>query len=376
METPDLTSPDYWESESVDLRLNPKRPVEVSGLREFLVNDLGLRGVVVLATSGSGGSAKFVVLSKGAILASARAVNGHCGLGPDDVWLGGLSTFHVGGIGIYARAYASGASVVPMAWDAWTRDGSLFLDAVRNAQAKLTSLTPAHLWDLVRTGARCPATLRGVFLGGGRIDPPLVVGARELGWPVRATYGMSEAASQVATALDGQCEWLPLLSNWQTRTDAEGRLLLRGDALFSGYAQHDGGGWAFDPARDEEGWFVTGDRCELREGRLRFLERADGAVKVSGELISLSAMNDRLARFGIVGLVVAVPDERRGNELVMVCEEGGESLLERFNAELPQVERVVRHVVVTGLPRTEIGKLDRVRIESLAQLAVDSQPTG
>ena len=130
METPDLISPAYWESESVDLRLNPKRPVEAAGLREFLEGELGLRAVVVLATSGSSGSAKFVVLPKAAILASARAVNAHCGLETEDVWLGGLPTFHVGGLGIYARAFCNGAQVAAMAWDSWTRDGAAFLRAV------------------------------------------------------------------------------------------------------------------------------------------------------------------------------------------------------------------------------------------------------
>ncbi len=367
METPDLISPAYWESESVDLRLNPKRPVEAAGLREFLEGELGLRAVVVLATSGSSGSAKFVVLPKAAILASARAVNAHCGLETEDVWLGGLPTFHVGGLGIYARAFCNGAQVAAMAWDSWTRDGAAFLRAVDESRATLASLTPTHLWDLVGAGARCPASLRGVFLGGGRIDPALVAEARSLGWPLWPTYGMSETASQVATSLDGDGEWLPLLPGWEAETDGEGRLRLRGGCLFSGYAFREGGGWRFDPAGNAEGWFATGDRCELRGGDLRFLSRADGAVKVSGELVSLPMLNDRLAAFGIVGWIVALSGSRRGSELVLVREEGDrEDALERFNAGLPPVERLSREVVVAELPRTELGKPDRAGIEALA----------
>ena len=366
MEAIDLTSPNYWESETVDLRLNPKRVFDTDGLQQFLETECGVRSALVIATSGSSGNAKFVVLPKSAILASARAVNAHCGLTRDDRWLGGLSTFHVGGLGIYARAYCSGASVFPMEWDSWTRDGSALIDAIERTQATLTSLTPVHLYDLVSAGVTCPRTLRGVFLGGGRIDATLVIGARDLGWPIWATYGMSEAASQIATSIDGRIDWLSLLPLWQCRADADGRLAIRGAALFSGHAAKQEGRWSFDTARDEDGWYVTGDRCELRESELRFLGRCDDVVKVSGELISLSRLNLRVAECGLTGAVVAVPERRRENELVLVIEGGGGDCLGRLNDGLAPIEQVSRVVVVEHLPRTDLGKLDFGKITELA----------
>jgi O-succinylbenzoic acid--CoA ligase len=367
METTQLMDPVIWESDAVELRLNPKRPVAAEGLRAFVEDELGIRAAFVLATSGSSGVAKFVVLPKAAILASARAVNAHCGLTQDDVWHGNLSTFHVGGIGIHARASVNGAKVVPMAWDAWTRDGSAFVAAVVEARATLASLTPTHLWDLVRAGTRAPGTLRGLFLGGGCIDPVLVDQAIGLGWPIWPTYGMTETASQVATSVDGNPEWLPLLPIWKARPDAEGRLWLRGEALCEGTVTRVAGRWEFCPARDDAGWMATGDACELRGRELRFLSRLDGAVKVSGELVTLPLLNDRLAAFGIVGMVVAVPEPRRGNELVLVCERGHADAKERFNEGIPPIEQLMRVVEVASLPRSEIGKLDRVAIEAIAR---------
>lgn len=367
METADLSDPAYWESEPPDLRLNPLRPVETDGLRDYLLGELGAKASVVLATSGSAGKAKFVVLPKAALLASARAVNAHCGLTAEDVWLGGLSTFHVGGIGIYARAFANGARVAPLPWDSWTRDGSVFLEAVRREKATLASLTPAHLRDLVQAGARCPAPLRGLFLGGGAVAPELVARARELRWPVWPTYGMSEASSQIATSLDGDGAWLEVLPHWETRIDqGAGRLSIRGDALFSGYLERRGGDWRFDPAREPDGWFATGDRCQVAHGRLRFGGRLDDSVKILGELVSLASLDARLARFAIRGLVVALPHPRRGHELVLVREPGG-GALEGFNAGLAPVERVSRERVVAELPRSEIGKVDRAAVEALAE---------
>lgn len=362
MEAIDLNSPAYWESAAIDIRLNPKRPVDSTGLREFLEGDCGLRSSVVIATSGSSGTAKFVVLAKSALLASARAVNVHCGVTADDIWLGGLSTFHVGGLGIYARAVSEGASVVPMAWDTWTRDGAALIAALEESRATLTSLTPVHLGDLVRAEAKVPSSLRGVFLGGGRIEPLLVEKARALGWPVWATYGMSESASQIATSTGEATDWLPLLPIWEAATDAEGRLRIRGGALFTGYATKGDGGWTFDTARDDEGWFTTGDQVELRGRELRFAGRSDDLVKVSGELVSLSSLSARVAERGLTGLVVAVPHERRENELVLVLEGGSEKALAIFNEGLAPIEQVSRVVVLDSLPRTDAGKIDRAGV--------------
>ena len=376
MEATDLTSADYWKSGGVDVRLNPKRVVDSDGLQQFLETECGIRSAVVLATSGSGGAVKFVVLLKSAILASARAVNAHCGLTQDDRWLGGLSTFHVGGLGIYARAFCNGAKVIPMEWDSWTRDGMTLVRAIEEARATVTSLTPVHLHDLVSAGTVAPESLRGVFLGGGRIEATLVKQARDLGWPIWATYGMSEAASQIATGNDGRIDWLSLLPIWECRTDGDGRLAIRGAALFSGYATKQEGRWAFDTARDEDGWYTTGDRCELRQGELRFLGRCDDLVKVSGELISLSRLNLRLAGCGCKGVIVAVPDPRRESELVLVLEEAGDDSLLRFNNGLPLIEQASRVVRVDQLPRTDAGKLDFVEIAVIAGASHFSQPTG
>ena len=81
-------------------------------------------------------------------------------------------------------------------------------------------------------------------------------------------------------------------------------------------------------------------------------------MKVSGELVSLAGLNTRLAALGISGAVVAVPDQRRGNELVLVVEGGTAGAFDRFNSTLPLVEQVSRVIAMAELPRTDLGKLD------------------
>ncbi|MBP82660.1 MAG: hypothetical protein CMO61_02295 [Verrucomicrobiales bacterium] len=378
MEKAGLNSADYWESADVDIRLNPKRSIDDSGLNEFLTEDCGIEAAVVMATSGTSGGFKFAVLPKKALLNSAGRVIGHCGLTGEDVWLAGLSGFHVGGLGIYARAYMAGSRLVDFPGH-WERDGRRLVSVIEENGATLTSMTPTHLHDLVSHGMKAPSSLRGLLLGGGKMEPILVDRARQLGWPVWPSYGMTEACSQIATSTDGSIDHLPVLEGWELRTDGEERLAIRGESLFAGYAIKESAGWRFDEARDGEGWFVTGDRCVLEKGILQFRGRVDDLVKVSGELVSISRLNSLAGRIahdhGMDVAVVAVPDERRENSLVLVVEasrSGGREMLSWINAELDPIERIGRAVSVEKLPRTEIGKLDRDTLQSEAMAALDN----
>ncbi|MEM9283313.1 MAG: AMP-binding protein [Verrucomicrobiota bacterium] len=374
METTQLTTSAYWESEENDLRLNPRRKLSSDGLKIFIEVECGIRASVVLATSGSSGQAKFVVLSKKAMLASAQAVVDHCMLIPDDVWLAGLSGYHVGGLAIYARAFLTGSRVEELVPGKWDREGRRFVESCERSQPTLTSMTPTHLYDLVTHGVRAPGSLRGVLLGGGRIEASLVARAQELGWPLWPSYGMTESASQIATDIQGQVSDLPILPGWECRVASDGRLAIRGEALFSGYIAGRPGTWEFEEGVDAEGWFLTGDRGTVQEGRLSFLERADDLVKVSGVLVSLSRIHDRASALalenGTQAAVVPIPDERRENDLVLVVERQSdldvEAMRERLNSQLDGIERIVRVRQVEALPRMETGKLDQSQLRVIA----------
>ena len=66
----------------------------------------------------------------------------------------------------------------------------------------VVSLVPTQLRRLLDAGARPGARLRAVLLGGAAATPDLLEEARAAGWPVRATYGLTQACSQVA--VDGR----------------------------------------------------------------------------------------------------------------------------------------------------------------------------
>src|SRR5207248_10782092 len=127
-----------FESSDSHLLLNPRMPAEERARLEALVPPLPAH--VFVATSGTTGAIKLVALSKQAIPASAAAVNERLAASANDVWCRVLPYFHVGGLGIHARAHLSGARVLEMPWDA---------HAFAAAEATLASLVPAQVHDLV-----------------------------------------------------------------------------------------------------------------------------------------------------------------------------------------------------------------------------------
>lgn len=333
-----------------------------------------LRGHVFFETSGSTSAPKWIALSKDALLASAAAVNAHLGVDASSCWGLALPLHHVGGFGVAARAYQAGcrAEVLPGRWNA-----AAFTAWLENRGVTHTSLVPAQVHDLSTAGLRAPASLRAIVVGGGRLDAETGRAARALGWPVLASYGMTEAASQIATQDPAalyeiyQPAPIPLLPVWNAETDATGRLRIAGPALFSGTLVMEGGAWIFQP-RDGE-WHQTQDRVELVERQLTPLGRADTRIKVLGELVDPAVIEHELTALTSGALapgsfvIVSVPDERAGHALVPVfAAETDRSLMETalaaYAASAPGFRRLKAAVLLTDFPRSPLGKPRRSEI--------------
>ena len=377
MEAADLSAPGYWSDPAPDIRSNPVGSPIPQGLIDFVFAEPALRGHVLVATSGSSGEAKWVALSKSALLVSAAAVNRHLDVTAADRWLCALPDFHVGGIGVYARANQAGAAVLAFSGP-WRGRAAEFAGFCTREAITQTSLAPTQVFDLVAEKQVAPRSLRAVVVGGARLEAPLRRAALDLGWPVRASYGMTEAGSQIATAAAaGEGDWLPVLPHWEVSSGKSGRLRIRGAALFSGTVVAAGDSWSFLPAPvDAGGWYETQDRVELRSepAALRFLGRSDDLVKKLGELVSLEATRRHLAGIAgpadLSGTVVALPDDRLGCRLVAVFEGAGDGAGEcvrTFNESVPPFARLDEMRLVAEIPRTSLGKVAWGRLEDLLQ---------
>jgi len=316
---------------------------------------------VLFQTSGSTGQAKWIALRKEALLLSARAVNTWLDVDAGSVWGLALPIGHVGGFGVVARSYVAGCgfSEYEGKWDAVR-----FAEWMESKAVTHVSLVPTQVHDLLAAGLKGGPSLRAVVVGGGRLANEVGQVARDAGWPVLASFGMTEACSQVATqrmdSLDrlyADCP-LELLPIWDLEQTEEGLLRLRGETLFAGTVE--GGKYH---VREGE-WFTTSDRVAVSGRAIVPLGRADTMVKVMGELVDVEAVErhfmevaaGRVPEGGFA--VVALPDGRREHELVGVFE--GEEVavcVEDYNRQVPGTERIERWCVVAVFPRAELGKI-------------------
>jgi O-succinylbenzoic acid--CoA ligase len=345
-----------WQSEESHVLLNPRMPEEERRLLQSYVIDLP--GHLWLATSGTTGALKLTALSKRAMLVSAAAVNRHLDSNRDDVWCCVLPTFHVGGLGIYARAFLAGGRVVAAQWDA--RQFAAMEDVT------LASLVPAQVQDLVSAHLGAPRQLRAIVVGGGALDAALYHDARELGWPVLPSYGMTETCSQVATATLASPE-LVLLDHAEARTEEDGRLAFRGESLLTGYGTEGG---FIDPKVN--GWFLTEDLGSLEVQYLKVAGRRGDFIKIGGESVDLARLDAVLGSIaGPHAAVLAVPDARLGHVIHLAVTRGtdGDMIRAAFDERVHPFERARRVHVVGEIPRSGLGKLLRKQLlEQLPQL--------
>jgi O-succinylbenzoic acid--CoA ligase len=332
-----------FESAASHLLLNPRMPAEERERFERMTP--ALEAHVFVATSGSTGVMKLVALSKRAILASAAAVNERLAVTNTDVWAAVLPTFHVGGLGVYARCHLAGARALPMAWDA---------RAFAESDATLASLVPAQVHDLLAAGLTPSPNLRAILVGGGAFDEIAVLRAREAGWPVLPSYGMSECCSTIAIED-------VLLPHLEARVEPDGRLAFRGSSLLTGYVTEEG---LTDPKID--GWFISEDAGIVDGRTLRIHGRASDFVKIGGESVDLGRL-DRILRelAGDAAAIVAVPDDRLGCVIHLASTIDADTVVDAFNARVHPFERIRAVHRVDAIPRSPLGKLLRAKLASM-----------
>jgi len=303
---------------------------------------------LVVATSGSTGEPKGVVLTHDAVAASARATSSRLGVDPSrDRWWACLPLSHVGGLSVVTRSLVTGVPCDVVA--GFVREGA---GEALEAGATLTSLVPAAL---ARLDEAVVARWRRIVLGGQA--PPA-------GLPdnVVTTYGMTETGSGVV--YDG----VPL-DGVEVRVE-DGEILLRCPMLLRAY--RDG----TDP-KDAGGWFATGDAGELgADGRLVVHGRIGELVVTGGENVWPAAVEPLLLRHPAVRevAVAGTPDPEWGERVVayVVLGEVGVAaaellaeLRELVRADLAGFAAPREVVVVEALPRTAIGKVAREALPGL-----------
>jgi O-succinylbenzoic acid--CoA ligase len=284
---------------------------------------------LVVATSGTTGAPKGVVLTHDAVRASALATSARLDVDPgSDRWLSVLPLAHVGGLGVVTRAVITGT---PLTFDP------------HDAHATLVSMvgTQVRRTDVSR--------FRWVVVGGAA--PPADLPANTV-----TTYGMTETGSGVV--YDG----VPL-DGVEVR-ERDGELELRGPMLLRTY--RDG----TDP-KDADGWLRTGDAGSVVDGAVVVRGRIGDVIVSGGEKVWPEPVETLLRDVaGVADVAVAgVPDDEWGARVVAFVVAGDvtpslEELREAVKAVLPAYAAPKQLVLVDVLPRTALGKVQRRELVS------------
>jgi O-succinylbenzoic acid--CoA ligase len=328
---------------------------------------------LLLFSSGTTGAPKAVRLTFANLEASASASARHLGASAGECWLACLPFFHVGGLSILVRS-TLGASpvIVHSEFDAARVDEALEREGV--TAISLVPTTLKRLLDL-RGDRPAPAGLRLVLLGGAAAPDGLCRRAARLGWPVRATYGLTEAASQVATALTAApgAPLIPLPETDLRIVDPRGRpcaqgsfgqILVRGPTVSPGYLDDR----AAERSAFVGGWLHTADEGALDvEGGLRVRDRRCDLIVSGGENVSPAEVEAVLLDHAAVDevAVAGAPDPEWGRRVVawvVLREPGGAdagSLAEYARRRLAAYKVPREFCFVDALPRNAMGKVVR-----------------
>jgi oxalate---CoA ligase len=347
---------------------------------------------VVLSSSGTTGEPKIIPLNEAQLLHTARAVAAHHELAPSDRGYCPLPMFHINAlvVGVLSNVVAGSTLVVERRFSAHS-----FWGSVERHQATWLNLVPAIIGILADGDAPPPAVRERVAFARSASAPlPAAVRQRfeqRCGIGVLETYGMTEAASQIAANPRAEAGrragsvGRPVGVEARV-TDGEGheaasgeigQVQIRGASVVDHYWRPcDGAGDSppgdFVPAW-RDGWLDTGDLGRIdAEGYLYLVGRTDDVINRGGEKVFPRDIEEVLLRDAEVtaAAVVGRPHPRFGHEpvAIVVARPGADPddlaarLASLCNRELSRYRRPAAITFADSLPAGPTGKIRHAQL--------------
>ena len=355
-------------------------PADLPAMRSVELNDVH----TILFTSGTTGTPRGAMLTNGNHFASARASRANLGVHPNDRWLDAMPLYHVGGLSTILRSVIDG---VPVILHRGFDPAAVNL-AVRDEGVTLLSVVATMLTRMLdHNGERpYPSSLRAVLTGGGPVPDALVQRARRLGIPVVPTYGLTETASQVASASlegaifkAGSCG-RPLAGTQVKieRADSSGRgeIAVKGPTVMAGYYRQP----EATAGLLRDGWLFTGDIGRLDDdGSLYIDDRRIDLIVSGGENVYPAEVEAALTSHPMIAeaAVYAIDDSQWGHRVAAAVVLRDESKTNASELRAWCESRLARFKIprsitfMSALPRTPSGKIKRVLLRERHQGAAD-----
>lgn len=333
----------------------------------FIKNSHLEETAAILFSSGSEGTPKGIALSHKNIMGNIKQTNTLLNPTDNDVMLGTLPIFHSFGLtvttllplieGIPVASHpdpTDGFGIGKMAakYEATILLATATFFRLYTRNRKLTPLMLKHLRMVVAGAEKLPVEIRDAF-------------KKKFGHDIYEGYG----ATETTPVASGNMPDVLMLDSWKPQigqkvgtvglplpgsafrivdpesferlqTGEEGMILIGGTQIMKGYIGDPEKTASVIKEIDGIRWYVTGDKGKLdADGFLTIVDRYSRFAKVAGEMVSLGLVereiNSILKEDDQIA-VVALPDEKKGEKLVLMLE--GETELEVLKEEIKSLK--------------------------------------
>ena len=341
-------------------------------------------------SSGTTGFPKAIVLQHRCLLHSCRVEQNHHGQTKADVFLCIPPLYHTGAKMHWFGSFLVGGKAVllkgvkpewiircvseercSIVWllVPWAQD---ILDAIDRGEIRLDDYRLAQ-WRLMHIGAQ-------------PVPPALIKRWKEV-FPHHdydTNYGLSESTGPGAVHLGVEnIDHVGAIGvagyGWETkivRPDGMtpvapgevGELALRGPGVMKEYYHNKA---ATEEILKPDGWLLTGDMAEEREGFIYLVDRAKDVIITGGENLYPVQIEDFLRTHSAIKdvAVIGLPDARLGEiAAAIISVKEGQTLTEEavtdFCLDLPRYKRP-RKIIFAEVPRNPTGKIEKPKLRAL-----------
>lgn len=358
----------------------------------------------IMFSSGSEGAPKGVMLSHRNMMANLKQIAAVLNVQEDDCVLATLPLFHA--FGLTVTSMMPLVEGIPLVCQPDPTDAVNIGKAAARYRATILCGTSTFLGIYVRNQKLHPlmfSSLRLVVAGAEKLSPQIKSGFEaRFRVPVLEGYGCTETTPVASVNLPDylDTQWWHLQRGQREGTVGmalpgsmfrvvdpvslkplpvgdSGMILLGGSQIMKGYLNEPDRTAEVIIEADGLRWYKTGDKGYLDEdGFLTIIDRYSRFAKIGGEMISLSsverAVQSELDQPELVLAAVAVPDERKGEKIVLLVEGAdSESIQSRLRkSSIAPLCRPARVYSVDQIPLLGSGKMD---LPALRQLALEQQ---
>ena len=319
----------------------------------------------------------------------------------NDVYMPITPMFHVHAWGIpYAATLLGVKQVYPGRYEP-----EMLLKLILTEKVTFSHCVPTIIHMLVSSPVvkKLDLTKWKVVIGGSRLPKGLAKAATDLGIQIFSGYGMSETCPIISLAnlkpymhdwnqdkqIDKQImTGLPVPLVYARVVDSSGKelprngesageLVLRAPWLTENYYK--------DPERTkdlwQDGWLHTGDvACIDPAGYIQITDRTKDVIKTGGEWISSLELENLISQHEAVSEAAAIgtPDDKWGERPLLivvlrpeyrdkVTADDLKNFMMKFAQEgkIPKYGVPDRYLLVDGIPKTSVGKINKIQLRKL-----------